>query len=245
MDDVSIGPLTAWYWIVIAVKQWQQMLCRFSRHTVRIGRLGPWTMYPSGPLISVDCHCCEAALNNFSRQTHWTIRYVHEWLWIRPLIGVDCHWCEAALNIGYSSFSCHKHWAVRSMNDVFIGPLTVWIFYCCEAVFQTNVVPLFPPFTLAFEVHGRCMDDLLRQASKSKSFCKPSTLPSSVHQSKFWKFLRPKCTRYYAYIIKENLRYYAQVLVLIAKKHALFPKSTCTYLDFSIDQVLSNFLYYN
>ncbi len=96
-------------------------------------------------------------------------------------------------------------------------------FHCCEAVFQTYVVPLFPPFSLSSEVHGRCMDDILLQALKSKSVCKPSIRPSSVNQSKFWSFCAPKSTRYYAYIIKENLRYFAQVLVLIAKARS-FPQ---------------------
>jgi hypothetical protein len=134
------------------------------------------------------------------------------------------------------------------MDDVSTGQLIGVDFHCCGAVFQTNVVPLFSPFRLACVVHGRCMDDLLRQVSKSKSVCKPSTRPSSVHQSKFWKFLRPKSTQNYLYIIKENLRYYMHVLVLIAEassysqKHVyvpgLFNRSTSFQLPVLISRAL-------
>jgi hypothetical protein len=69
------------------------------------------------------------------------------------------------------------HWPVRSMDDVSIGPLIGADFHCCEAVFQTNVVPLFPPYKLASEVHGRCIHRTVCQCEAAFNKCCASFFP--------------------------------------------------------------------
>jgi hypothetical protein len=106
--------------------------------------------------------------------------------------------------------SRHTHWTIRSMDDVSIGPLTVWIFIAVKQCFK-QMLCLFPR-------HWRVRSmDVVRMIyyDKIQNQTPFASRPSSVHQSKLWKFLRPKSTRYYDYIIKEGIM--RKFLVLLAK----------------------------